>query len=154
MPGDYHFMDASGIYVTVYWGRVSLVDILETISRRAQEPNLQSAKANVIDLSSATWTEMPPRYVQDEIHRLRPALAPPKIPTVLVTPGEFFFGFARMYALVQVVYGAAKVNAVRSWSEAAQVLGLDLGESEAWARKRSSPDWEPATTTARIPTRG
>ncbi len=138
MPGDYRCIDECDVFVTVYWGRLSLVDILETISRRIHDPDLTSVKANVIDLSHATWTDISPTYVHDELDRLRPAFAPPKVRTVLIASGEFFYGFARMYALVQVVYGAAKVDAVRTWKEAADSLGIDLAAAEAWARARAS----------------
>ncbi len=138
MPGDYHYIGDQEIVVTVYWGQVSLVDILDTISRRVHDSDLHDAKGNVIDLSDATWAETPPQYVHEELNRLRPAFAPPKVPTVFVTPGEFFYGFARMYAIVHVVYGAAKVEVVRSWGEAAKVLGRDLREAETWARRRVS----------------
>ena len=138
MPGDYRCLDEPDVFVTVYWGRLSLVDILETISRRIHDPDLTSVEANVIDLSHATWTDTSPTYVHAELDRLRPAFAPPKVRTVLVAPGEFFYGFARMYALVQVVYGAAKVDAVRTWKEAADSLGIDLAAAEAWARARAA----------------
>jgi len=138
MPGDYCCIDPCDVFVTVYWGRLTLVDILDTISRRLHDPDLPSVKANVIDLSHATWTEVPPQYIHDQLDRIRPAFAPPKVRTVLVAPGEFFYGFARMYALVQVVYGAAKVDTVRSWKEAAEVLGIDLKDAESWARSRAT----------------
>jgi len=144
MPGDYRCIDECDVFVTVYWGRLSLVDILDTISRRMHDPDLPSVKANVIDLSHATWTEIPPQYIHDQLDRLRPAFAPPKVRTILVAPGEFWYGFARMYALVQVIYGAAKVDTVRSWKEAASALGIDLREAESWAisRATSSDDTE------------
>ena len=138
MPGDYRCIDECDVFVTVYWGRLSLMDILDTISRRVHDPDLTSVKANVIDLSHAAWTEVSPNYLHDQLDRLRPALAPPKVRTVLVAPGDFFYGFARMYALVQVVYGAAKVDAVRTWKEAADSLGIDLAAAEKWARARAS----------------
>ena len=138
MPGDYRCIDECDVFVTVYWGRLSLVDILDTISRRLHDPDLPSVKANVIDLSHATWTEIPPHYIHDQLDRLRPAFAPPKVRTVIVAPSEFFYGFARMYALVQVVYGAAKVDAVRSWEEATEALGIDLREAQSWAQSRAS----------------
>ena len=138
MPGDYRCIDECDVFVTVYWGRLSLVDILDTISRRLHDPDLPSVKANVIDLSHATWTEIPPHYVHEQLDRLRPAFAPPRVRTILVAPGEFFYGFARMYSLVQVVYGAAKVDTVRSWQDAANALGIDLGAAESWARLRAS----------------
>lgn len=138
MPGDYRCIDECDVFVTVYWGRLSLVDILDTISRRIHDPDLPSVKANVIDLSHATWTDLPPQYIHDQLDRIRPAFAPPKVRTVLVAPGEFFYGFAHMYALVQVVYGAAKVEVVRSWKEAAGALAIDLKEAESWARSRAT----------------
>lgn len=137
MPGDYHYFDSHHLFVTVYWGRISLVDILDTILRRTHDPDIAEARANVIDLSHATWTEIPPQYVRSELDRLRPALGPPKLPTVFVTPGEFFYGFARMYALMQVIYGAAKVTVVRSWNEASAAVGFDLEEARAWAMQRA-----------------
>ena len=140
MPGDYRCIDEIDVFVTVYWGRLSLVDILDTISRRIHDPDLPSVKANVIDLTHATWTDIPPQYIHDELERLRPAFAPPKVRTVIVAPSEFFYGFARMYALVQVVYGAAKVDTVRTWDEAAKELGIDLKAAESWARSRASSD--------------
>jgi hypothetical protein len=136
MPGDYHYLDDSDAYVTVYWGRLSLVDILETISSRAQDPDLKDAKVHIVDLSEASWVELPPAVLHDQVEQLRPAFAPPKIRTVFVTPGEFFYGFARFYAIVQVVYGAAKVEVVRSWKEAATAAGASLASAESWARER------------------
>jgi hypothetical protein len=136
MPGDYHYLDDSDAYVTVYWGRLSLVDILETISSRAQDPDLKDAKVHIVDLSEASWVELPPAVLHDQVEQLRPAFAPPKIRTVFVTPGEFFYGFARFYAIVQVVYGAAKVEVVRSWKEAAAAAGASLASAESWARER------------------
>ncbi len=138
MPGDYHFEVDREISVTTYWGQVSLVDILDTISRRIHDPDFDAAKASVIDLSAATWTEIPPKYIRQELDRLRPALAPPKLRTVFVTPGEFFYGFARMYAIIHVVYGGASVDVVRSWKDAGELLGLDLAASEAWATRRAT----------------
>jgi hypothetical protein len=146
MPGDYRCIDECDVFVTVYWGQLSLVDILDTISRRLHDPDLPSVKANVIDLSHATWTDIPPRYIHDELERLRPAFAPPKVRTILVAPSEFFYGFARMYALVQVVYGAAKVDVVRSWKEATAALGADLMAAESWARSRASSGADVETT--------
>lgn len=138
MPGDYHFEEGSGVSVTTYWGQVSLVDILETISRRLHDPDIDSIKASVIDLSAATWSEVPPKYVHKELDRLRPALGPPRARTVFVTPGEFFYGFARMYALIHVIYGAASVEVARSWKDAGRLLGLDLVAAEAWAKDRAA----------------
>jgi len=149
MPGDYCCIDESDIFVTVYWGKLSLVDIMDTISRRIHDPDLTSVKANVIDLSHATWTDLPPKYGHDELERLRPAFAPPKVRTILIAPGEFFYGFARMYALVQVVYGAAKVDVVRSWKEATSALGIDLSRAEAWAEERAVSGDDAETTKIR-----
>ena len=146
MPGDYRCIDECDIFVTVYWGKLSLVDILDTITRRLHDPDLPSVKANVIDLSHATWTDLPPKYSHDELERLRPAFAPPKIRTVLVAPGEFFHGFARMYALIQVVYGAAKVDVVRSWKEAEGILAIDLASARAWAEERALSGDDAMTT--------
>ena len=137
MPGDYYFDDEMGVFVTAYWGQVSLVDILEVILRRAHDPRLQSATANVIDLSNATWTEVPPTFLREQMEQLRPALGPPKARTVFITPGEFFFGFARMYAIVQVIYGGASVEVVRSWDAAAKLLGIDIGPAQAWVREHA-----------------
>lgn len=149
MPGDYCCIDESDIFVTVYWGKLSLVDIMDTITRRLHDPDLTTVKANVIDLSHATWTDIPPKYSHDELERLRPAFAPPKVRTILIAPGEFFYGFARMYALVQVVYGAAKVDVVRSWKEAAGALGIDLARAEAWAKERATAADDTETTKIR-----
>jgi len=138
MPGDYQCIDECDVFVTVYWGRVSLVDILDTISRRTHDPDLPSVKANVIDLSHAEWNDVPAKISHDDLERLRPALGPPKVRTILIAPGEFFYGFARMYALVQVVYGAAKVDTVRTWAEASSALAIDLASAESWARARAA----------------
>jgi hypothetical protein len=138
MPGDYHYLDDSDAYVTVYWGTISILDILETISHRAQDPDLREAKVHVIDLSRAKWVETPPAIVHHEVDRLRPAFAPPRLRTVFVTPGDFFYGFARFYAIMQVVYGAAKVDVGRSWAEAAAFAGADLSSAEAWAAARAA----------------
>ncbi|MGE5175525.1 MAG: hypothetical protein ACM3JJ_04045, partial [Hyphomicrobiales bacterium] len=138
MPGDYAYLDGSDLYVTTYWGRLSLLDILETISQRMKDPDLREAKLHVIDLSNATWTEAPATLVHDQLDRLRPAFAPPKIPTVLVAPSEFFFGFARMYAVFQVTYGGSKVDVARSWSEAASRTGVALEEAQAWSNRHAS----------------
>ena len=138
MPGDYRCIDDCNAFVTVYWGRLSLVDILETISDRLHDPDLPTVKASVIDLSPATWVDVPPKILHEELDRLRPAFAPPKVRTVLIAPSDFWYGFARMYALVQVVYGAAKVDAVRTWKEAADSLGIDLAAAETWARARAA----------------
>ncbi len=137
MPSDFCYRDDSDVYVTVYWGSVSIVDILETILKRAHDPDLKAAKAHLVDLSHAAWTETPPMQVHEELSRLRPAFAPPKIPTAFVTPGDFFYGFARMYALMEVIYGAAKVEVYRSWDAASAALGIPLASAEAWARDRS-----------------
>jgi len=138
MPGDYGYIQKDHCIVTVYWGEVSLVDILETISRRIRDPELVEASASVIDLGPATWCEVSPKYVHDELTRLRPVFAPPKLPTLIVAPGDFFYGFGRMYALIQVIYGAARVEVVRSWKEAETALGRGLEGAEAWARERAS----------------
>jgi hypothetical protein len=138
MPGDYHYLDDSDVYVTVYWGRLSLFDILETISHRAEDPDLREAKVHVIDLSNATWTETPPVLVQEQAEKLRPAFAPPKMPTILVAASEFFFGFARMYAVFQVIYGGSKVHVVRSWVDAREQSVAPLDSAEAWARERAA----------------
>ena len=140
MPGDYSYLEKGEIFVTSYWGTVSLVDILDTITRRVQELPHHHAKANVVDTSNAKWTEVPPNYVHQEVQRLRPAFGPPKVPSVFITPGEFFYGFARMYAIVQIVYANATVEVVRSWAEASKLLGIDLKEAEAWSRERAATD--------------
>lgn len=140
MPSDYCYLDDSDVYVTVYWGTVSIIDILDTILARAQDSDLKVAKAHLIDLSHAAWTETPPQKVHDELARLRPAFAPPKVPTAFVTPSDFFYGFARMYALMEVIYGAAKVDVYRSWDAASAALGIPLASAEAWARDRSRAD--------------
>ena len=146
MPGDYRCIDDCNAFVTVYWGRLSLVDILETISDRLHDPDLPTVQASVIDLSHATWVDIPPRALHDELDRLRPAFAPPKVRTMLIAPSDFWYGFARMYALVQVVYGAAKVDAVRTWKEAADSLGIDLAAAETWARDRAASGDDIAVT--------
>lgn len=134
MPGEYRYLDESTIVVTTYWGTITLLDILDTITRRIQELPEHHPKASVIDLSNARWTDVPPRFVHQEIERLRPALAPPKVRTIFIAPDEFFYGFARMYAIVHVIYGAAQVDVVRSWTEAEQMLQMDLMKAEEWAR--------------------
>jgi hypothetical protein len=136
MPSDFQYLDDSDAYVTVYWGTVTMVDILETIMKRAHDSDMKAAKAHVVDLSNAVWMETPPQQLHKELERLRPAFAPPKIRTLFVTPGDFFFGFARMYALVHVIYGAAKVDVYRSWSDASDALGVSLSSAESWARGR------------------
>jgi len=136
MPSDYQYLDDTDVYVTVYWGTVTMVDILDTIMKRAHDSDLKLAKAHVVDLSSAVWMETPPQHLHQELERLRPAFAPPKIRSVFVTPGDFFYGFARMYALVHVIYGAAKVDVYRSWSAASDALGIPLASAESWARGR------------------
>lgn len=148
MPGDYRYLDESTIVVTTYWGTISLLDILNTITRRIHEMPEHHPKASVIDLSNAQWTEVPPQYIHQEMERLRPALAPPKVRTIFIAPDEFFYGFARMYAIVHVIYGAAHVEVVRSWTEAEKLLEMDLAMAEKWARDRSEQD--DATETARI----
>jgi len=137
MPSDFSYRDDSDIYVTVYWGTVSIVDILDTILKRAHDSDLRAARAHVVDLSHATWSETPPTQLRQEMERLRPAFAPPKVPTAFVTPGEFFYGLARMYALMEVIYGSAKVDVHRSWDAASAALGIPLASAEAWARDRS-----------------
>jgi len=138
MPGDYRYLDDADIVVSTYWGTISLVDILDTITHRASEMPEHHPRASVVDLSTARWTETPPKFVQHEMDRLRPALAPPKVRTVLIAPGDFFYGFARMYAIVHNIYGAANVEVTRSWAEAAKLLGMDLTGAERWARERSA----------------
>ena len=150
MPGDYHYLDEIDIVVSAYWGTISLSDILDTITRRAQEMPEHHPKASVIDLSYAQWNEITPKYIHQEMERLRPALAPPKVRTVFVAPGDFFYGFARMYALVHVIYGAANVDVVRSWADASKLLEVELGAAEAWAKKRVRMD-DTETATTRFP---
>jgi hypothetical protein len=137
MPSDFSYRDDSDVYVTVYWGSVSIVDILDTILKRAHDSDMRAAKAHLVDLSHAAWAETPPQQVHEELARLRPAFAPPKIPTAFVTPGDFFYGFARMYAYMEVIYGAAKVDVYRSWGEASAALRIPLASAEAWALERS-----------------
>jgi hypothetical protein len=137
MPGDYRYLDESTVVVTTYWGAISILDILDTITRRIREMPEHHPRASVIDLSNATWTEVPSRKLHQEIEGLRPALAPPKVRTVFVAPGEYFYGFARMYAIVHVIYGAANVDVARSWSEAARMLDVDLATAEKWAMERA-----------------
>ncbi|HEX9710583.1 MAG TPA: hypothetical protein VGB42_11545 [Candidatus Thermoplasmatota archaeon] len=136
MPGDYHYLDDSDAYVTVYWGTISILDILETISNRARDPDLKEARVHVIDLSNATWVEVQPAVLHDQVDKLRPAFAPPKVRTMFVTPGEFFYGFARFYAIVQIVYASRSVEVVRSWDAAAAAAGLDLSSARAWVTER------------------
>src|SRR5262247_1764497 len=135
MPGDFHYVDENGVLVTTYWGELSIVDILETVLRRGHDPRIHEAKANVIDLSSATWSDPTTRMVRDEIERLRPALGPPKARnTVFIAPGDFFYGLCRMYALVQAIFSGAHVDVVRSWNAASELLHIDLADAEAWSR--------------------
>lgn len=136
MPGDYRYLDDADVVVSTYWGTISLVDILDTITHRASELPEHHPRASVVDLSAARWTETPPKFVQHEMERLRPALAPPKVRTVFIATGDFFYGFARMYAIVHNIYGAANVDVARTWADAAKILGMDLGGAERWARER------------------
>ena len=136
MPSDFQYIDDTDVYVTVYWGTVTMVDILETIMKRSHDSDLKAAKAHVVDLSNAVWLEVAPQQLHHELERLRPAFAPPKIRTAFVAPGDFFYGFARMYALVHVIYGAAKVDVYRSWSAASEALAIPLAPAESWARGR------------------
>jgi hypothetical protein len=140
MPGDFHYLDESEIVISSYWGTVTLVDILETITRRAREMPSHHAEASVIDTTEARWTDVPPKFVREQVQSLRPALAPPKVRTVFIAPGEFFNGFARMYALMHSIYGAANVEVVRSWDEASKLLGVDLAEAQQWAKERAAKD--------------
>lgn len=134
MPGAFAYLDDCDLYVTAYWGGVSLPDLLETISHRMQDPDLGDARWHVIDLSNATWSEPLPNLAHADLQRVRPAFSPPKVPTVLVAPSEFFFGFARMYAIFQVAYGGARVEVARSWSDATALTGANLKPAEAWSR--------------------
>ena len=140
MPGDHHYEPESGVFVTCYWAEVSLEDILTTIEQRNRDPRLQGARASVIDLTNARWAEVPISFTREKLDRLRPALAPPPIRTVFVTPTEFWHGFTRMYAIVHEIYGGSRIDVVRSWPEAAEVLGRDLKQAEAWTRIRASAD--------------
>ena len=153
MPGDYRYLDESTLVASTYWGTISLVDILETISHRVSELSEHHPKASVVDLSAAKWNETSPKFMHHEMERLRPALAPPKVRTVLIAPSDFFYGFARMYAIMHNIYGAANVDVVRSWADAAKILDMDLSSAETWARERIAQ--EEATqvddTTTRIP---
>ena len=69
MPSDFSYRDDSDVYVTVYWGEVSIVDILDTILKRAHDSDLRVAKAHLIDLSHAAWVETPPQQVHQELER-------------------------------------------------------------------------------------
>ena len=138
MPSDFCYLDDSDVYVTVYWGEVTLVDILETIMKRAHDSDLKAAKAHVVDLSHAEWLDTGAHELHHELERLRPAFAPPKIRSIFVATGDFFYGFALMYALMHVVYGAAKVEVFRTWADAGRSLGAPLGSAESWARSRAS----------------
>jgi len=148
MPADYHYLDESGIVASTYWGTISLVDILDNILHRLSEMPVHHPKASVIDLSFARWAEMPPQFEHRELERLRPALAPPKVRTVLIAPSDFFYGFARMYAVMHKVYGAANVDVVRTWEEAAKMLGMDLSAARKWVEERVAR--EESTETTRI----
>jgi hypothetical protein len=149
MPGDFHYLDESNVVVSTYWGTITLVDILETITQRASELSDHHPKASLIDLCAAQWAETPPRFMKEEMERLRPALAPPKVRTVFITAGDFFFGFARMYSIVHNIYGAANVDVVRSWEAAGTMLGMDLSAAETWSRDRVAQ--EETRETTRIP---
>lgn len=149
MPGDYRFLDESTIVVSTYWGTISLVDILETITQRVSQLTEHHPRASVVDLSAAKWTETPRKFVEHEMERLRPALAPPKVRTVLIAPSDFFFGFARMYSIVHKIYGAANVDVTRTWEQAAQMLEMDLSAAEAWSRDRVAQ--EETQETTRLP---
>ena len=138
MPSDYCYLDDSDVYVTVYWGRVTLVGILETIMERAHDPDMKAAKAHVVDLSHAVWEDTGAHDVHHQLDRLRPAFAPPKIRSIFVASGDFFYGLALMYALMHVVYGAAKVDVFRDWGAAAAALGTPLASAESWARSRAA----------------
>lgn len=151
MPGDYRYIDESTVVITTYWGTISLLDILETITRRIRELPEHHPRASIVDLSNARWTEIPPHIIHQEIEKLRPAFAPPKVRTVFIAPDEFFFGFARMYAIVHVVYGAANVEVVRSWTEAEKLIGMDLAGAERWARERAEQDDKTETTRIKQP---
>ncbi|HTM01763.1 MAG TPA: hypothetical protein VL503_11660 [Candidatus Omnitrophota bacterium] len=152
MPGDYRYLDESTLVASTYWGTISLVDILETITHRAGDLAEHHPKASVVDLSAAKWHETPPKFMHHQIERLRPALAPPKVRTVLIAPSDFFYGFARMYAIMHNVYGAANVEVARSWADAALLLGMDLSSAESWSRERVAQE-EAAETqdTIRMP---
>lgn len=143
MPGDHHYEAESGVFVTCYWGQVSLADILSTIEERNRDPRLQGARASVIDVTNAGWTEVPISFTREKLGRLRPALSPPAIRTVFVAPSEFWYGFTRMYAIVHEIYGGSRVDVVRSWPEAAEMLGRDLKRAEDWTRRRRTSDAQP-----------
>ena len=138
MPGDYYFEEGSRVLVSLYWGRVSLADIMETIERRTHDPDMPDAKASVILLADAEWVEVPADFVRKSVERLRLALGPPTVRTVFVTPEDFWFGFTRMYAIVHELYGWSKIDVVRTWGEAASILGMDLSAAENWVRQRSA----------------
>ncbi|HET9951070.1 MAG TPA: hypothetical protein VFS09_04675 [Candidatus Eisenbacteria bacterium] len=138
MPSDFSYVDDGDVYVTVYWGRITLVDILETIMKRAHDSDMKAARAHVVDLSHAVWAETDPHEVHQQLERLRPAFAPPKVRSLFVAAGDFFYGFAIMYALMHVVYGAAKVEVFRDWAGAAGALGTPLASAESWARSRAA----------------
>lgn len=150
MPGDYHYLDESNVVASTYWGPISLLDILETITHRVSELPEHHPKASLIDLSAAQWVETPPKFMHQEMERLRPALAPPKVRTIFIAASDFFYGFARMYAIVHNIYGAANVDVVRSWGEAAKMLGMDLSAAEAWSRDRATQEESTQETRTRI----
>jgi hypothetical protein len=150
MPGDYHYLDESNVVVSTYWGTITLVDILETITHRVHDLPDHHPKASVIDLSAAQWAETPPRFMKEEMERLRPALAPPKVRTVFIASGDFFYGFARMYSIVHNIYGAANVDVVRSWEAAGKLLGIELSTAEKWSHDRAAQE-ENTRETTRFP---
>ncbi|HEY7728184.1 MAG TPA: hypothetical protein VID50_06985 [Candidatus Eisenbacteria bacterium] len=142
MPGDHHYDPESGVFVTCYWGEVSLADILGTIEERNRDRRLEGARASVIDITNAWWAEVPVSFTREKLDRLRPALAPPAVHTVFVAPMEFWYGFVRMYAIVHEIYGGSRIDVVRSWPEAAEAVGRDLSQAEAWSRLRATADAE------------
>jgi hypothetical protein len=138
MPGDHHYEPESGMFVTCYFGEVSLADILSTIEERNRDPRLVDARASAVDLTYAWWAEVPISFTREKLDRLRPALAPPMLRTVFIAPMEFWYGFTRMYAIVHEIYGGSRIDVVRSWPEVAEVLGRDVKQAEAWSRLRAS----------------
>lgn len=136
MPSDFRYLDDCDVYVTVYWGTLSTLEILDTIVKRSHDSDIKAAKAHVIHLANSAWSETAIPHDHAVLEKLRPAFAPPKLRTVFVAPGDFVYGFALMYGLFHVVYSAAKVDVHRTWSEAAGALGMSLSSAEAFARER------------------
>ena len=139
MGAVYFYLPDAGLLVTAYWGRTEIEASHAMREARAADPRRRQARAHVIDMTHHEGTTSPPPTESATFLGLGETYFATygDLRTVVIASRPHIFGEARIFASVAEGRSPTlNVGVVRSWAEASEYLGIDLGAAQAEVARR------------------